>query len=236
MSVQNMLWGGSGTTCCTRPRSVLARSGAPSRKQTLALKEWNVSVAAIEDSALGQTVLLRKGGIKEPTFLPKSDTFFFFPTTFHTDGTLLQERVPDHLKQLANRADGDGSRPDKIKFRSVVRLTGAWSTRDPKVLEETKALHVWGPGFADKRLKWRGEQPVTLLEVRAFLLAEPVTVLTKDEYFGCFSWVHIDDPNLPDVLQKSAIPVLSENAWEEKKKILRQALERLSDVEDVMSV
>jgi len=34
-----------------------------------ALKEWDVSVAALHDGE--QTVLLRKGGIKEPTFVPR---------------------------------------------------------------------------------------------------------------------------------------------------------------------
>lgn len=35
-------------------------------------------------------ILLRKGGIREPTFRPASGAFFLFPTAFHTDAELLK--------------------------------------------------------------------------------------------------------------------------------------------------
>jgi hypothetical protein len=48
-----------------------------------ALKEWAPTCAAISTGE--QTILLRKGGIKEPTFKPVSRDFLLFPTSFHTD-------------------------------------------------------------------------------------------------------------------------------------------------------
>jgi hypothetical protein len=48
-----------------------------------ALKEWAPTCAAISTGE--QTILLRKGGIKEPTFKPIARDFLLFPTSFHTD-------------------------------------------------------------------------------------------------------------------------------------------------------
>ncbi len=44
-------------------------------------------------------VLVRKGGIREPTFRPLANNFLLFPTAFHTDGSLLKEAA--HSKYAA---------------------------------------------------------------------------------------------------------------------------------------
>lgn len=43
-------------------------------------------------------VLLRKGGIREPTFTPAAREFLLFPTAFHTDVQLLK---PDSAAKYA---------------------------------------------------------------------------------------------------------------------------------------
>lgn len=37
-----------------------------------------------------EQILLRKGGIREPTFVPAARTFLLFPTSFHTETQLLK--------------------------------------------------------------------------------------------------------------------------------------------------
>lgn len=45
-------------------------------------------------------VLLRKGGIKEPKFVPQASSFVLFPTSFHTQGALLKPGVSERYQQV----------------------------------------------------------------------------------------------------------------------------------------
>ena len=54
----------------------------------IALKEWAALVAAIGDGK--QSILLRKGGIREGPFKAPASSFYLFPTSFHSEGRLLQ--------------------------------------------------------------------------------------------------------------------------------------------------
>lgn len=56
----------------------------------LALKEWAPICEALGNG--DQLLVIRKGGIKEPTFRPAAAKFLLFPTGYHTDEDLLQER------------------------------------------------------------------------------------------------------------------------------------------------
>ena len=54
----------------------------------VALKEWAALVAALGEGK--QTVLLRKGGIREGPFKAPASSFYLFPTSFHSEGRLLR--------------------------------------------------------------------------------------------------------------------------------------------------
>lgn len=69
--------------CLHTLRLSLLRSGL--------VQEWSVAVKAL--GAGEQTVLFRKGGIREPLFKPESKEFLLFPTGFHTDQQLLKDGV-----------------------------------------------------------------------------------------------------------------------------------------------
>jgi hypothetical protein len=47
-------------------------------------------------------VLLRKGGIREPTFTPKAQQFLLFPTAFHSEAQLLKSGIAERYKQVCN--------------------------------------------------------------------------------------------------------------------------------------
>ncbi len=64
-----------------------ARTGLSSHP-SIALKEWAALVAAIGDKK--QTILLRKGGIREGPFKAPASSFYLFPTSFHSEGRLLK--------------------------------------------------------------------------------------------------------------------------------------------------
>jgi hypothetical protein len=46
-------------------------------------------------------VLLRKGGIREPTFKPPSAEFLLFPTAFHAQGELLKPGIAERYQQAS---------------------------------------------------------------------------------------------------------------------------------------
>ncbi len=46
-----------------------------------------------------QTVLLRKGGIKEPVFAPPQSSFLLFPTSFHSDTACLKPGVAERYAE-----------------------------------------------------------------------------------------------------------------------------------------
>ena len=93
-------------TCYRRSRRAPPVQAAQGGGGTLpALKEWAPTCAAI--AAGQQTILLRKGGIKEPMFKPIARDFLLFPTSFHTDA----EVCAAGLLQAAGRGQADEHRP-----------------------------------------------------------------------------------------------------------------------------
>lgn len=61
-------------------------------------------------------------------------------------------------------------------------------TRFTQVVAAVEALHVGSSEFLEKRTKWRRGQALTILELQAWRLKEPLVVTPKPEHFGCFSW------------------------------------------------
>eukprot|EP00775_Hariotina_reticulata_P010057 gene10057-biopygen12023 len=148
------------------------------------LKEWAVTCAALQSGQ--QTILLRKGGIREPTFTPKARQFFMFPTAFHTQQQLLK---PGIAEQYQPAMQLEPKQLLELPLTCFAEVTGAWTTQDAAVLTALDPLHVYAEGFLDTRLKWRAKEPLTLLELRCFQLQQPLVIPTRPEYFGCFSWV-----------------------------------------------
>lgn len=210
-----------------RMQSVRSRSTKIACSALPALKEWAPAVSALRSGE--QTVLLRKGGIKEPVFTARAPTFLLFPTAFHTDATLLR---PEAQGRYAADCAFDPRNDSTLFFSVVAEVTGAWATTDPAVLGALAPLHLYADGFLDARLRWRPTQPLTVLEVRARALAAPLAVSTQEEFWGCFSWVDlpIDGIESVEALLKAGTPALSDAAFAEKQATCREALAALSDL------
>lgn len=212
----------------SRLTTVAAASSAevPSK----ALKEWAPTCAAIADGE--QTILLRKGGIKEPMFKPEARDFLLFKTSFHTEAELLK---PAAARRYAAEVQFDPRAQPQLVFETAATVTGAWTTADPDhVLQLLNELHVWGPGFLEKRLRWRQKQPVTILELRAYRLHTPIALPAQDDYWGCFSWLDLGGcQQLPGQLAAAGVPALSDAAFEAKQQLCRRQLALLSDVQEL---
>lgn len=187
---------------------------------TLALKEWSVTISAL--AAGEQTVLFRKGGIREPKFRPQSSEFLLFPTAFHTQADLLKPGVAERYQQELQL---EPRQVPVLSLGTFARVTGAWTTLDPSVVSALDALHVCTQAFVDTRLKWRKSQPITVLELRAYTLPRPLQLPTREELWGCFSWVDLaeDLPPGGEILQ-GAVPALSDADFAARQAHLRQQL------------
>ncbi|KAK9820331.1 hypothetical protein WJX72_009055 [[Myrmecia] bisecta] len=193
----------------------------------LALKEWAVTCAALASG--DQTVVLRKGGLREPTFKPAGKQFLLFPTSFHSEVSLM---TPEASQKYAKELASDPKQLSTLHLDTVAEVTGAWTTTDPAMLERLSGFHVWAPAFLDTRLRWRPKQPVTILELRAWRLAAPLVTPPQDKYWGCFSWVTLDDRLAPGAWEQAS-PALDDEAFAAKQRQLRRALQSLDAVQEL---
>ncbi|KAI8463142.1 MAG: hypothetical protein J3K34DRAFT_445044 [Monoraphidium minutum] len=198
-----------------------AAQGASGGGAPLCLKEWAVTNAALGSGE--QTVLLRKGGIKELRFTPEARSFFLFPTSFHSDQQLLK---PGAAARHAAAMALEPKALDVIPLGQYAEVTGAWVTSDARVLQALDPLHVWAEGFLDARLKWRQQQPLTLLELRVYAVSPPLLLPTSEELFGCFSWVGLPGVAAADIdaaLARRA-PAMGDAEFAERQELLRARL------------
>lgn len=139
----------------------------------------------------------------------------------------------------------DPKKMPEILLTYFAEVTGAWTTRDPRVLQQLDALHVYAEGFLQTRLKWRSKDPLTLLELRCYKLEQQLSVPAREQYSGCFSWVELlpEDAGVTDKgtagsqtgsRQQSwhLQPALADSDFRQKQELLRQQLQQL-DVEEL---
>lgn len=209
---------------------------APPVTRFPALKEWSPIVSALEDGT--QTIIIRKGGLREPVFKPQARRFYLFPTKYHIDHDLLKPEVRDKY-QTALRYDP--KQQSHLEFTYISEITGAWTTCDPSILEVTNNLHVYGKGFLDTRLRWRAQQPLTVLELRVYH-AETYAddgddsfvarVLNDEKFYGCFSWVGLEG-SFASAATDLGAPVLDDVEFEAKQRSCREGISHIKDLKEL---
>jgi hypothetical protein len=117
----------------------------------------------------------------------------------------------------------------ELTLSTVAEISAAWTTPDPGIVAAIDDLHVGTEKFLDNRIKWRRGQPLTVLEVRAYHLKQPIVVVPRPELFGCFSWVPLPEGSLPDGLA-GLQPCVPEEEFQRRQMLLRERLSKLEDV------
>lgn len=182
----------------------------------IGLKEWAVTIDAIERGE--QTVLLRKGGIREDGkhFKIEHDQFFLYPGHFHEGKALLKPEKQDLLK-----VNGD---PDE--FESVVNLSVFAEIEEVIEIsseEEVRALdrfHIWSEEFAEKRFNWKPRHPLNLIIIRAHVLQQPQALMVMEGYSGCKSWVEF----IEDYPVGVTTPVIPDRRFTAQVKAIKDSL------------
>ena len=177
-----------------------------------AFKEWAVIVHALLQ---GEQILdVRKGGLHEPGrhFGLEATRVWLYPTVEHQQAALLK---PAYQRWLDT--DVPGANPQgvgsPIRIEGWADIVGVAELTEPDDLAKLDGKFVWTLDYAATRLKWKRRDPLQVLAMRAYRLAEPVTVPWRDEYGGCTSWVTLDGlPDDPASLPSE--PALSDGAFE----------------------
>jgi hypothetical protein len=176
----------------------------------MAFKEWAVIVRALET---GEQILdLRKGGLREPgrRFTLESTRVWLYPTSEHQRPELLKPAYQRWIDDGATTPNRPGT---DIRIDGWADVVGVAELVEPDDLSKIDGKFIWTTDYAASRLTWKRREPLHVLALRAYRLAEPIVVPWTDAYSGCTSWVDLDGlPDDPASLPSE--PALSDGAFE----------------------
>lgn len=156
---------------------------------THAFKEWAVAVDALEQ---GKTImLLRKGGIHESggRFQVAHDQVLLYPTHEHQQPFLLKSEYAEQVTPVTS-----GWHPETIRIGSFARITDIFQVSDEIIVNALLPFHIWNEQFISDRLKWKPRQPLYILLLRTYKLAQAQMIPYNSAYGGCKSWIDLAQP------------------------------------------
>ena len=172
----------------------------------VALKEWAVICDLLV--AGEQAILIRKGGIAETAgpgrFQLEVPRFALFPAWLHQ----FPERVKPAWRHRVQVYDRE---PDELEINGLGVVDHIWRVPTRESLDALAGLHAWEPEHLDMRWNYKPNQPLYLLAVRAYRLAQPRTIANNPRYAGCKSWVDLNPSDAID--DQRATPVLNDETY-----------------------
>lgn len=167
-----------------------------------AFKEWAVACETISTGK--QTVLIRKGGVREEDgiFSMSDSEFSLLPTYEHQKAGLLK---PEYLPALAHLEERERNVHEIVIETYVVIekiLTNVSETQLKSVSEE----YPWNANYVKLRFDFNPYDPLFVLLLRAYRLPKAHTLPMKKDYVGCKSWVSLEI----SLSLEGEIPVLSD--------------------------
>ncbi|NOV01383.1 DUF1802 family protein [Paenibacillus planticolens] len=183
-----------------------------------ALKEWASAVKALEDGT--QIFIMRKGGIVEETrdFQVVSNDFFLYPTYEHQRKELLKENFREVMDETLA---GWSAQDEHVKISSYARMVEDIEISDGELLNKLYPFHIWTENFTEERLKWKRKNPLHLMLLRVYKLAEPLHIPIEKAYIGCKSWIELgaETPH-----ESALIPVMSDEEFAAQIAEIKHAL------------
>jgi hypothetical protein len=135
-----------------------------------ALKEWSSVVTALGRGE--QILLVRKGGIADPSFGVEAERFYLYPTYFH---------------------QGESDARPSVTITHWCEVVRTWTITSVADLDRLAPLVVLPHETLAMRFRFRPDQALYVIAVRTWELAQPAEVKFREEYAGCRSWVSVDD-------------------------------------------
>lgn len=182
-----------------------------------AFKEWAVSCEALQEGR--QTLLLRKGGIREEggVFTITEREFFLLPTYEHQNADLLQ---PAYAARLKAHQTAPFHR-HTLTLSACAVVDTICIARDEEQVNAVADEHIWNSAYVKMRFDFNPYDPLYLILLRVYRLPEPVTLSLLPEYTGCKSWVTLERP----LSTAGAIPAISDTDFAIRKERLLTRLQ-----------
>ena len=181
-----------------------------------AFKEWAVSCEALAEGK--QILLIRKGGIREEggTFRIEDPEFFLLPTYEHQNARLLQAPYLPRLEAL--QKEERDSRLVSLNAYAVVE--DILLARDEAQVNSVAHETVWNETYVKERFDFNPYDPLYLLILRVYRLAEPVSLPLLPAYGGCKSWVTLEK----SLSTQNALPALPDGEFAERRNLILHKL------------
>jgi hypothetical protein len=156
----------------------------------VAFKEWAVAVDALIDGE--QIMLLRKGGIREDSkhFTVIHDNFLLYPTFEHQSLELLKPLYQSKIQPYQQ----PNVQTESVIFNTWAEVVEVIETTDHSTLQKLNDYHIWTANYAESRLRWKPNYPLSIMLLKVSKLDKPISVPYKSEYGGCKSWVELEQP------------------------------------------
>lgn len=183
-----------------------------------ALKEWAAVIGAL--LAGDQIILLRKGGMADTSFGIEAERFYFFPTNFHQGENQFKPEFAHHAR---GASPSDSSR---IVIDGWGEAVSSQRCSDLERLMRLDPFVIFTHDTIQQRYRFRADQAVHLMVVRAWRLPQPVAVENRAEYAGCRSWVSLDD----EIEIAGSIPALPDGKFQERLRLVERVLESVASI------
>ncbi len=154
---------------------------------SVALKEW--AVICHELAAGRQIVLLRKGGIREPSkgFSLQHPEFFLFPTYFHEKEQELVQEIRAILPAMARLAPPAG----ELRLELYATVESVTEVLTLESLRRLEGEHVFAWPAVERRFNYR-RPGLHVIALRVHRLPQRLVVPNLFRYDGCRSWVTLE--------------------------------------------
>ncbi len=157
-----------------------------------ALKEWATVVAALERGE--QTVILRKGGILETDsgFKIESKKFLLFPTFEHQEEKNLKQKFHNYLDIVKQNHPQNGHN----KITSYAEVVDEVDIKSQEKVSSLSDFHILSDSYIKERINWMSEKPIKAIFLKVYKIPEK-EIPIKFEYYGCKSWININEDIQP---------------------------------------
>jgi hypothetical protein len=162
-------------------------------------------------------ILLRKGGIREPSgaFGVEHRAFFLFPTYFHAN----EEDLVPGLRARLPAVNGASPPAGQLRLELFATVESVAEVDDLDRLRRLDGEHGLTWPAVERRFRYR-RPGLHVIAVRAYRLAEPLVVSNLARYDGCRSWVPLASELSGDRLG----PAVADGAFAERLAAVRGAL------------
>ncbi len=185
-----------------------------------AFKEWKIACDSLKTGE--QTLLIRKGGIREDggTFVIEDKKFWLMPTFEHQN----REHLLPHYAAQFTKANLVNPKPDIAKIECFAVVDSIWQASNEDQVNALCDEMIWNDSYVKLRFDFNPYDPLYLVMLRVYNLAEPVRLPMLKSYGGCKSWINLGT----EISIGNLTPAISGAEFLERRNVLTSIIEMLT--------